>query len=177
MLRIITATAFAAAIALVTSPAQAVVVQYNMTFNDPPGAPTGGSGLLTLNETSLGNLNENAPTVGESFVGTVDGIAFTINSSSFSQWSINLQNGIFNNLQLVSAHNNNVAGIDFLATSGGAQWQIQVTQSGPIVSNGTFAIAAAVPEPSTWAMMILGFVGIGFMACRRKRSGGDLVTA
>jgi hypothetical protein len=27
---------------------------------------------------------------------------------------------------------------------------------------------AAVPEPSTWAMMILGFVGLGFMAYRRK---------
>jgi PEP-CTERM motif len=30
------------------------------------------------------------------------------------------------------------------------------------------AIAAAVPEPSTWAMMILGFAGVGFMAYRRK---------
>jgi hypothetical protein len=28
--------------------------------------------------------------------------------------------------------------------------------------------APAVPEPSTWAMMILGFAGIGFMAYRRK---------
>ena len=27
---------------------------------------------------------------------------------------------------------------------------------------------AAVPEPSTWAMMILGFTGVGFMAYRRK---------
>lgn len=27
---------------------------------------------------------------------------------------------------------------------------------------------AAVPEPATWAMMILGFTGVGFMACRRK---------
>jgi len=27
---------------------------------------------------------------------------------------------------------------------------------------------AAVPEPSTWAMMILGFVSIGFMAYRRR---------
>jgi hypothetical protein len=26
----------------------------------------------------------------------------------------------------------------------------------------------AVPEPSTWAMMILGFAGLGFMAYRRK---------
>jgi hypothetical protein len=33
--------------------------------------------------------------------------------------------------------------------------------------NGTFAVAA-VPEPSTWAMMILGFAGVGFMAYRRK---------
>jgi len=27
---------------------------------------------------------------------------------------------------------------------------------------------APVPEPSTWAMMILGFAGVGFMAYRRK---------
>jgi len=30
------------------------------------------------------------------------------------------------------------------------------------------SMASAVPEPSTWAMMILGFAGIGFMAYRRK---------
>jgi hypothetical protein len=29
-------------------------------------------------------------------------------------------------------------------------------------------ISGAVPEPSTWAMMILGFIGVGFMACWRK---------
>ena len=30
---------------------------------------------------------------------------------------------------------------------------------------------AAVPEASTWAMMILGFAGVGFMAYRRKSQG------
>jgi PEP-CTERM motif len=35
---------------------------------------------------------------------------------------------------------------------------------------GQFTLAAAVPEPSTWAMMILGFVGLGFMGFRRKTS-------
>jgi hypothetical protein len=30
------------------------------------------------------------------------------------------------------------------------------------------AVTSAVPEPSTWAMMLLGFAGIGFMAYRRK---------
>jgi outer membrane lipase/esterase len=29
-------------------------------------------------------------------------------------------------------------------------------------------LAEAVPEPSTWAMMLLGFAGLGFMAYRRK---------
>jgi PEP-CTERM motif len=33
-------------------------------------------------------------------------------------------------------------------------------------SDTTFS--GAVPEPSTWAMMILGFAGVGFMAFRRK---------
>jgi len=32
----------------------------------------------------------------------------------------------------------------------------------------TFGAAPAVPEPSTWAMMLLGFAGVGFMAYRRK---------
>lgn len=39
---------------------------------------------------------------------------------------------------------------------------------------GTFVLASAVPEPSTWAMMILGFVGVGFMAYRRKQTGVSL---
>jgi hypothetical protein len=29
---------------------------------------------------------------------------------------------------------------------------------------------SAVPEPSTWAMMILGFLGMGFVAYRRSGS-------
>jgi hypothetical protein len=33
-------------------------------------------------------------------------------------------------------------------------------------------ISAGVPEPSTWAMMILGFFGLGFMAYRRRNNSG-----
>jgi hypothetical protein len=32
------------------------------------------------------------------------------------------------------------------------------------------AVTSAVPEPSTWAMMILGFAGIGTMTYRRRKS-------
>jgi hypothetical protein len=33
---------------------------------------------------------------------------------------------------------------------------------------------AAVPEPTTWAMMLIGFAGIGFMAMRRRRESAAL---
>jgi hypothetical protein len=33
----------------------------------------------------------------------------------------------------------------------------------------TAEVATSVPEPSTWAMMILGFAGLGFTALRRKK--------
>jgi hypothetical protein len=45
-------------------------------------------------------------------------------------------------------------------------------------NNGSFTanfdISAAVPEPSTWPMMILGFCGLGFLAHRRRRYSGAL---
>ena len=43
---------------------------------------------------------------------------------------------------------------------------------GNVQFSATFT--TAVPEPSTWAMMILGFAGIGFMGYRRKQQGPAL---
>jgi len=34
---------------------------------------------------------------------------------------------------------------------------------------GVVQLAGAVPEPSTWAMMIPGFAGVGFMTYRRRK--------
>jgi hypothetical protein len=44
--------------------------------------------------------------------------------------------------------------------------QASTTEASPIIDNVT--ISTNVPEPSTWAMMILGFMGVGFVAYRRK---------
>jgi hypothetical protein len=62
-----------------------------------------------------------------------------------------ISNGVIG--QSPSSNNSQVTWLDF------ANWTIegQVTQS-----------VAAVPESSTWAMMIVGFASVGFMACRRK---------
>src|SRR5450755_1111384 len=50
---------------------------------------------------------------------------------------------------------------DILTDNTGA-YVLVVTQLDPAV------VAPAVPEPSTWAMLLLGFAGVGFMAYRRK---------
>jgi hypothetical protein len=43
---------------------------------------------------------------------------------------------------------------------------------------GRIEAVAAVPEPSTWAMMVLGFAGVGFIAYRRrKQSVAALIAA
>lgn len=42
---------------------------------------------------------------------------------------------------------------------------------------GDSPLVAAVPEPSTWAMMILGFAGVGCMACRRSRKDQGVALA
>ena len=43
------------------------------------------------------------------------------------------------------------------------------TTSGGGGEGGTLSFFQAVPEPSTWAMMLLGFAGIGFTMRRRTR--------
>lgn len=52
--------------------------------------------------------------------------------------------------------------------------------SGSRYENWTFAsqdiapIEGGIPEPSTWAMMLLGFAGVGFMAYRRRNQTAAL---
>ena len=37
------------------------------------------------------------------------------------------------------------------------------------VFNGTMTPVIAVPEPSTWAMLIIGFAGLGYAGFRRAK--------
>jgi hypothetical protein len=50
---------------------------------------------------------------------------------------------------------------------------ITFTSNGTAEEFDNVAFASAVPEPATWAMMILGFLGIGFLSYR-KSSGSAL---
>lgn len=54
--------------------------------------------------------------------------------------------------------------LTFLNTQGGSNGGIYLDDV------SVTPLTAAVPEPSTWAMMILGFLGLGFLAHRRRNA-------
>jgi PEP-CTERM motif len=105
-----------------------------------------------------------------------------INSFNFTNTSVAsdylYESPSFYNLTINDGGNDLNLGFDLnggaLATTGFGESTVETEFSGaPIfVVSGTITegpgIAPAVPEPSTWAMMILGYAGIGFMAYRRK---------
>jgi hypothetical protein len=39
------------------------------------------------------------------------------------------------------------------------------------------SFSSGVPEPSTWAMLLLGFGGVGFGAYRRTKKGSPAIVA
>jgi hypothetical protein len=52
--------------------------------------------------------------------------------------------------------------------------QVSTADQAVYLNDVAFGTAvSAIPEPSTWAMMILGFAGIGFLSYRRSRRSPD----
>jgi hypothetical protein len=60
-----------------------------------------------------------------------------------------------------------VGGGPYYAPGNGTSALLDDWAIGPQFTNYAFLVTG-VPEPSTWAMMILGFAGIGFLAYRRQ---------
>lgn len=60
-----------------------------------------------------------------------------------------------------------IFGLDTFFLSGGS---ILFTSfgAGTLTFESSLDTVTAVPEPSTWAMLLLGFIGIGFMAVRKR---------
>jgi uncharacterized protein (TIGR03118 family) len=55
------------------------------------------------------------------------------------------------------------------APGGGDPNTVYFTSGVAMEADGLFGSLTAVPEPSTWAMMMLGFVGLGFAGYRSRR--------
>lgn len=79
--------------------------------------------------------------------------------------------------QITLAAGDPLTAYSFTFTTGTAG-ALVFTETGPSDQQGNIldnVVLSAVPEASTWAMMILGFMGMGFMAHRRKRRSALLV--
>jgi hypothetical protein len=159
---------------------------YDVTFES--GGQQVGSAVLTLQNvvpTSIVTINAANGNSADfvSLVGSIGG--FTFDQTSFAPFANSVaSNGEVGAITIVDGTITNI----FSAFGGGG---ISTSESGdnlfftnglfnppPLVFelgaiSGTETVTAAVPEPSTWAMMILGFCGLGFMAYRRKRSGSS----
>jgi hypothetical protein len=97
--------------------------------------------------------------------------------------SVNTQDSVTGS-QLAAAGVFGVNGFGDQFSPNDNQWFNISDTAGPIVSftaSSTinafeFDMGSPVPEPSTWAMMMLGFVGLGYAAFRRSAKAHALVT-
>jgi hypothetical protein len=106
--------------------------------------------------------------VASGFSDTFTPYSFVWNGSAVTEWDKTGLNDF--NWWLFS----NTAGLDFYefgntTSNENDPTQAVVYRDGIYLTHGAINVAPAVPEPSTWAMLILGFAGMGFMAYRRRK--------
>jgi hypothetical protein len=104
----------------------------------------------------------------------------TINNSNASFASFNITTGpsgqvTYWNIELTTDTGLLIETINNLQTSAVFDQGQYVASYGEIINSpGTWV--ASVPEPSTWAMMLLGFAGIGFMVYRSKSKSASMAS-
>jgi Protein of unknown function (DUF642)/PEP-CTERM motif len=106
--------------------------------------------------------------------GPTDGI--TASAAGASQ-TFTLSNGGSSNLWQTETLNFTATSSNTLIDLMGSSGIAYVGLDNVDVEQTSGPITPGVPEPSTWAMMILGFMGVGFMAYRRKQNGPALSVA
>jgi PEP-CTERM motif len=143
---------------------------------NPSGQATvaGGTGNVSLTQLSFDLANN------DTFTKAVFNInAATDGSVLIHVEGINITGGFFQDNFTVDANGQNF----FTITSINGQLMTDVSLTAingatfddvRQVRLGGFSTVGAVPEPSTWAMMILGFAGVGFLAYRRRGQGQAL---
>jgi hypothetical protein len=93
-------------------------------------------------------------------------VVFTFNHAGGGQDSITISLADISGLQTFTFNETNLTSVVFTPT----------TTTGRFIQFDDVGVAA-VPEPSAWAMMILGFAGIGAMTYRRRKQGAALYVA
>jgi hypothetical protein len=152
-----------------SQPAKAEVVTYTLDFENEAFGGTGGTGTLKLDFATAptGATTLSGTTLTQDFgslTETVDGITFT--TTRLDVTSISLSGTTLTNI--IANTPNGIITLsepDLLQTPLTYTLGIPGTEFGNIVVTNT---VTAVPEPSTWAMIILGFFGVGLTAYRTR---------
>jgi hypothetical protein len=124
---------------------------WNFDFSVNPGAQSlaGTTALITIKD------------IGNGTTTSFDPSAIGDNAHSGNGYQ-NSENAIFGFLgPLYSPFANDLFQFDFTLTGGNL--------TSPLAVEAFVQVGSGVPEPSTWAMMILGFAGVGFASYRRAR--------
>jgi hypothetical protein len=134
-------------------------------------SPVGSSSLATLSNvaTFFNGAVTGGPIVGGSY--SFQGNAYTFDPSSgnlvMEVFTTNQANVPISNTTGFFQADNTGTSISRVYRYGDPTIALQHENVGLVTEFSTSAVAS-VPEPSTWAMMILGFAGLGFMAYRRN---------
>jgi hypothetical protein len=95
------------------------------------------------------------------------------NTITFLKNGVALADGVFTGSDVPSVANGNQTSdttnryVNF-AFAGEFFDAVRFTSTSPAFEVDNLAIAGAVPEASTWAMMVLGFLGLGFLGYRKS---------
>jgi PEP-CTERM motif len=137
--------------------------------NGPPGLffnqgtvtlSIGGGPAVTFTDPTHVFSNQNSPAgVGFEDVGSSEDILDTL-SASFATYDLTTSIGPIVGSSVINA------GISF-PTTGGA---LVLTSAGDATFTSVASETNAIPEPSTWAMMLIGFAGLGYAGYRRARA-------
>jgi hypothetical protein len=182
----LTAIAIAGSLGLVTGQANAVVlvtgsgwVEDQVTTPDAPSPLSPVTFTVAAGQNEIFSLTD-AFVPGDVYAVTIGGVT-TLSTNTLYPGTFTLglgggtfapaavydaawANNSFNHLQLgFSAGTYSLSIVGAMLAGSPADFAFRL-------DSGTL-VASAVPEPSSWAMIVLGFAGVGFMAYRRKSYG------
>jgi hypothetical protein len=142
------------------------------------GLPVGGAtiaatlslpGTLTGSSDGIATLEEGTPTNGLTLV---DSVFFNV--ATGEPPSISLSFDVTNGAPVIVFAEIQVDGLDGVADLGDPPMlSLDVPKGASVTTaSGVFDnfVSTTVPEPSTWAMLLIGFAGLGFAGCRARKA-------
>ena len=160
----------AVAVAAIALPGvAAAAVTFNLTLTDASAPAYSGTGVLTLAfaPSATGETDYSASQV-SNLTFTVDGQTFTATPSNLSV--VQFENGQLNDITFGEQIGSSPNRYTLDTTSGYAFYYANGQQAAYGTITASPANTGAVPEPSSWAMMILGFGLTGALLRRRNSS-------